>query len=87
MFKNIKGFESKSQLFTWLYRIATNEAITYLNKKRKKSTATDEETLKLLENNLKADNYFDGNEAQLQLIKAIEVLPEKTETHIQHEVF
>lgn len=75
--KSIDRFEGKSLLYTWMYRIATNESLTHLKKrKRNKSSSIDDE-LNGLENNLKADSYFDGNEAQLTLTKAIYTLPEK----------
>lgn len=75
--KSIDRFEGKSLLYTWMYRIATNESITFLNKRNKgKSTSIDDE-LNSLENKLEADSYFDGNEAQLTLTKAIYTLPEK----------
>jgi len=77
VFRSIDRFEGKSQLYTWLYRIATNEAITFLNKKKKKSTSSiDNEELNL-SNQLKADEYFDGDEAQRRLQQALTILPEK----------
>ena len=77
VYRSIEKFEGKSKLYTWLYRIATNESITFLNKKKKKATSSmdDEETN--LSNRLKADEYFDGDEIQLQLQLALEELPEK----------
>jgi len=75
VFKNIKGFQKKSKLYTWIYRIATNEAITFLNKRKKsKNIVQDVDTL---EQKLIADEYFDGDQAELKLIKAIELLPAK----------
>ena len=43
IYKNIQKFEEKSKLYTWMYRIATNESITFLNKKAKKKNITIEE--------------------------------------------
>jgi RNA polymerase sigma-70 factor (ECF subfamily) len=43
VFKNINSFKSESKLYTWLYRIATNEAITFLNKRAKRANVTMEE--------------------------------------------
>ena len=77
VFKNIKGFSGKSKLYTWLYRIATNEAITHINKQKKKAIGQIEGEAIPLENMLKADQYFDENNAQLLLKMAIEQLPEK----------
>ncbi|MEN0006001.1 MAG: sigma-70 family RNA polymerase sigma factor [Bacteroidota bacterium] len=77
IYKNIDRFKGNSKLYTWLYRIATNEAITFLNKKQRKATiAIDDEGLHL-SNKLEADTYFDGSRAQLQLQKALCTLPEK----------
>ncbi len=77
VYKSIGRFEGKSQLYTWLYRIATNEAITFLNKKKRKATVSldDEESGQL--NRLRSDPYFDDEEATLLLQQALERLPEK----------
>lgn len=76
VFKSISRFEGKSQLYTWLYRIATNEAITFLNKKKRKQTvALDDESNRI--NKLQSDPYFDDKGAELLLQRALELLPEK----------
>lgn len=78
VFRNIERFEGKSKLFTWLYRIATNEAITFLNSRNRKETATiDDPNNAHLANQLRADTFFDGDEIQLKLIQAIATLPDK----------
>ncbi len=77
VFKSIQRFEGKSKLYTWLYRIATNEAITFINKKKRKGTDSINEAEGLLANTLKADQYFDGDEIQVQLQVALKRLPEK----------
>lgn len=77
VYKSIHQFEGKSQLYTWLYRIATNEAITFLNNKNRKNTAPLNDKDYNLENQLKADDYFDGDEIQLKLYEALNQLPEK----------
>jgi len=77
VFKGIKGFKKDAKLFTWLYKISVNESITFLNKKKKKVSLSLEEHVGHLEKELKADTYFNGDDMQLQLIKAIEHLPEK----------
>lgn len=82
VYKGIKKFKKESKLYTWLYRIATNEAITFINKKKRTANAFSEEGIEDLENTLKADDYFDGDEIELALIKAIEILPQR-----QKEVF
>ncbi len=82
VYKNIKKFKGDSKLYSWLYRIATNESITFLNQKAKKHNITNEELSFRLIQNLEAGIYFEGNEMQLQLQKAIATLPQK-----QQQVF
>jgi len=77
VFKNISKFKGDSKLYSWLYRIATNESITHLNKKAKRLQITNQEVQDLALNNLEADVYFEGDEIQLKLQKAIAILPEK----------
>ena len=76
--RNIDKFREESSLFTWLYRIATNESITFLNSKKRKGgmVATGDENEYLM-GNLAADPYFNGDEIQLKLQQAILRLPEK----------
>ncbi len=77
IYKGIGNFEGKSKLYTWLYRIATNEAITFLNKKKQKMTASLDQGENSLANQIQADPYFDGDEIQAKLKEAIINLPEK----------
>lgn len=77
VFRYLKDFKGDSKLFSWMYRIATNEAITFINQKAKKNRTTSEALQKKLVDNLKADVYFDGNEIQIKLQKAVAALPEK----------
>lgn len=77
VFKNINSFKGESKLFSWMYRIATNEAITFLNKKAKQLQITSEEVQQIAINNLTSDVYFEGDAIQLKLQKAIATLPEK----------
>lgn len=77
VWKNLSKFKGNSKLYTWLYRIATNESLTFLNKKkRRKATPLETEDYDL-GSNLRADPYFDGDEAQIKLQEAIDKLPEK----------
>ena len=64
-------------MYSWIYRIATNESITFINKKAKLSGATSNELKSKIVENLEADTHFDGNEIQIKLQKAILTLPEK----------
>lgn len=72
---NLNTFEGKSKISTWLYRIAVNEAIDFLRKEKKNDT-TDIDEEQGVANQLVADEYFDGNEADAQLQKAISTLPD-----------
>lgn len=75
--KNLNEFKSESKLYTWLYRIATNETITFLNKKRKRFFINLNDVENELSSKLESDVYYNGDEIQLKLQKAILTLPEK----------
>ncbi|MEZ0004834.1 RNA polymerase sigma factor (sigma-70 family) [Flavobacterium sp. 28YEA47A] len=77
VFQHLKNFKGESKLFSWLYRIATNEAITFLNAKAKRNGMTSENFQQKQIESLKADDYFEGDEIQLKLQEAIATLPEK----------
>ena len=77
VFQNLNNFKGESKLYSWIYRIATNEAITFINKKAKLGGATSGELKSKIVENLEADTHFDGNEIQIKLQKAILTLPEK----------
>jgi RNA polymerase sigma-70 factor (ECF subfamily) len=77
VFRHIDGFKGKSKLYSWMFRIATNESISFLNKEAK-HLKIDMKTLQEQRvDNLRADVYFDGDEIQLKLQKAIISLPQK----------
>jgi RNA polymerase sigma-70 factor (ECF subfamily) len=75
--EGLDSFREESQLFTWLYRIATNEALTFLRKKRMKLFLPLVDVENQLSNTLESDSYFNGDEMQMKLHKAILKLPEK----------
>ena len=77
VFKNISKFNQNSKLFSWMYRIATNEAITFINKRAKKANQEVAEMQSLLVSDLQSDNWFSGEEIQFILQKAIATLPQK----------
>ncbi|MFK7812769.1 MAG: RNA polymerase sigma factor [Maribacter sp.] len=77
VFRNINGFKGDSKLYSWMYRIATNEALSFLKTKSKKEGISNEELQNQTLNNLQADVYFEGDEIQLKLQRAIATLPEK----------
>ena len=77
VFSNINKFKGDSKLYSWMYRIATNEALNFLNKKNKFKFISSEEYKEYMLNKLTEDIYFDGESIHLNLQKAILELPEK----------
>ncbi|MAD97984.1 MAG: RNA polymerase subunit sigma-70 [Flavobacteriaceae bacterium] len=77
IFKNIQNFKQDSKLFSWMYRIATNEAISFINKRAKQNNVTIEEYHQQSASKLQSDVFFNGNQIQLILQKAIATLPQK----------
>lgn len=84
---NIDNFRGDSKLSTWLYRIAINESITFLNKKRNLNNISMDDDDSFLLNTLESDSYFDGDEAQKLLQKAILTLPDKQRLVFQMKYF
>ena len=76
-FEALDRFREDASLFTWLYRIATNESLSFLKKKKKWYLQPLGGNLGFLENTLESDTYFSGDEIQMKLQKAIVRLPEK----------
>ena len=87
VFQYLKDFKGESKLFSWMYRIATNEAITFINQKAKKHNTTSEAIQRKIVENLKADVYFEGEEIQIKLQKAILLLPEKQQLVFKMKYF
>src|SRR6195952_3719319 len=77
VWKNLPGFRNDAQLYTWMYRIATNECITFLNKKKQKNNIPLDDVAYELAGTLADSSYFHGDQAQLKLEQAILTLPEK----------
>jgi RNA polymerase sigma-70 factor (ECF subfamily) len=77
VWKNVDGFREDSSLFTWLFRIATNESLSHLQKQRRHSVVPMNEVSDHLVESLESDVYFDGDEIQKKLQLAIIQLPEK----------
>ncbi|MFT3682831.1 MAG: sigma-70 family RNA polymerase sigma factor [Ferruginibacter sp.] len=77
VWNGLENFREDSQLYTWLYRIATNESLTFLEQRKKRASVSlsDEDTG--LSNKLKADKNFDGNKIEWKLQLAMQQLPEK----------
>ncbi|MFP9117840.1 RNA polymerase sigma factor [Flavobacterium sp. RNTU_13] len=87
VFSNLSGFKGESKLFSWMYRIATNEAITFINQKAKKSGVTNEQVVQRAVENLTADDYFEGDALQLKLQQAVAQLPEKQQLVFKMKYF
>ena len=77
VYRSIGKFKGDSKLFSWMYRIATNESITFLNKRAKERNVEIEEYKLSHLSTLQEDILFDGDEIQLILQKAIQTLPHK----------
>ena len=77
IYKNIGKFKQESKLFSWMYRIATNEAITFINKRNKERKVDISEVQEQIVSTLESDIYFSGEEIQEILQKAIASLPQK----------
>ena len=81
IFRGLPNFKGDAQLYTWMYRIAANESISFLKKEQKRSFAlVNEEDAQTV--NLQADDFFDGEAARKKLREAMKTLPPK-----QLEVF
>jgi len=77
VWKGLDGFKEEAQLFTWLYRIATNESLTFLKQKQRANTVSIHPLEYQLSKSLESDTYFKGDQIQLKLQQAILTLPEK----------
>lgn len=77
IYRNIHQFNGESQLYSWMYRIAYNESMNFLNQKSRQEQISSEDLQQHLIDQLESDVYFEGDEIQLKLQKAIANLPEK----------
>ena len=77
VWQGLKDFRHDSKLFTWMYRIATNEAINFLAEKKRRPHGNSQEITPLLENQLESDIFFSGDAIQKELQRAILRLPER----------
>lgn len=82
VYRNIAGFEEKSGLYTWIYKIATNESLSFIKSRSRKSTVSLDGEINQGHANTYADNFIDESQIQKKLLQAIDQLPEK-----QKEVF
>lgn len=77
VWKGLINFREDSQLYTWLYRIATNECLTFLEQRKKKGTISLGDEENGLSNSIKADKNFDPDKLEWKLQLAIQKLPER----------
>lgn len=77
VWKGLANFREDSQLYTWLYRIATNESLTFIEQQKKRTSVSLSDVESGLSNKIKADEGFDGKKLEWKLQLAIQQLPEK----------
>ncbi|WP_343700095.1 sigma-70 family RNA polymerase sigma factor [Chitinophaga sp.] len=77
MWKGLEGFREDARLYTWLYKIATNESLSFLEQQKRKSAISLSDVETGLSNKLQADSHYDANKIEWKLQKAILGLPEK----------
>ena len=87
IFQNLKNFKGDSKLYSWMYRIATNESLTFIKQKANKNKVSTEELNTKIIDNLAADVYFEGDEIQIKLQKAIALLPTKQQLVFKMKYF
>ena len=80
IWNSLPNFRGDSQIFTWIYRIATNEALNKINKDKNRSTLHDGQMEALVSTKIEEDPYFNGTALQRELHKAVRELPEKQRT-------
>jgi RNA polymerase sigma factor (sigma-70 family) len=77
VWNGLENFREDSQLYTWLYRIATNECLTFMEQRKRKSSVSLSDVEGSLSNSIKADKHFDPNKLEWKLQLAMQQLPEK----------
>jgi RNA polymerase sigma-70 factor (ECF subfamily) len=77
VWKNLDKFKGDSKIYTWIYTIATNESLNFLKKKKRNYFESLDTVSYRLSDNLSAENYFDGDEIERKLQKALLTLPTK----------
>jgi RNA polymerase sigma factor (sigma-70 family) len=77
VWNGLENFREDSQLYTWLYRVATNECLTFLEQQKKRSAVSLSDVESNLSNKIMADKHFDANKLEWKLQLAIQQLPDK----------
>lgn len=75
--RGMSDFRNESSLYTWLYTIATNEALSLINKRKRNSALSFDDLENTFANSQEGSTWFDGNAAEIKLQNAIIQLPEK----------
>ena len=84
VWKSLAGFRNAAQLYSWIYRIASNECLQFLKKKKKRNhTSIDD----MLAENLSSTDFLNGDQIQRKLYEAIETLPAKQKLIFQMKYF
>lgn len=77
VWKGLENFREDSRLYTWMYRIATNESLSFIEQQKRRASVSMDEVGEGLSNKIKADTNFDANKLEWRLQLAIQQLPEK----------
>jgi RNA polymerase sigma factor (sigma-70 family) len=77
VWKGLENFREDSRLYTWMYRIATNESLSFIEQQKRRASVSMDEVGEGLSNKVKADTNFDANKLEWRLQLAIQQLPEK----------
>lgn len=87
VFSNISNFKGESKLYSWIYRIATNESLTFIEQRARKQGISNEDLQQKAIQKLESDVYFEGDEIQIKLQKAIATLPDKQQLVFKMKYF
>lgn len=87
IYKNLSKFKRESKLHTWMYRIASNESITFLREKKRRQSYNINDAANDIANKLEADSFFEGSKAVKQLYLAMDKLPDKQKQVFQLKYF
>lgn len=85
VWRNMPKYRAEAQFYTWVYRIATNEALAHL-KKQKRMAKGDQHSSTVI-NRLQADVYYNGDDMEKQLMNAVGQLPEKQQVVFRLKYF
>ncbi|MBI1222499.1 MAG: sigma-70 family RNA polymerase sigma factor [Bacteroidetes bacterium] len=87
VWQNLDNFREESKLFTWIYRIATNEALAAIRKKKKRVFFNFDDAGEILASRVDTPGFFSGNEIEKKLFRALVKLPEKQKLVFQMKYF